>query len=170
MKRGIILIGVAYFLCCGLACCKKNSDASKNSRLDSELSFDIDGRNIKYSGETNSLSPGVGITKINTANPAASSYVLQGNKDSINFIIIQLLTDSLTTKNYELAQGVTAVAINGDQYMNGPIDRLTVTITSYQNGIVSGSFNGTLAKSTGPYTYKRVTISNGILKDIRVNY
>jgi hypothetical protein len=82
--------------------------------------------------------------------------------------MVGIHSDTLKPVSYN--QGVSVILkAGGDTYS---VTQPSVAISSYQNGVVNGSFAGTASKvvSTNPTVLTPVTLSNGTIKNVRINY
>ena len=148
----------------------------------------------KQSGQTASLSyelngSPVQITVANAGNQNPSSYTLGVSKSTGFYILSGLgstgetsflfFTDSLTTTKY------TYTGIYGDrffidynnqaEFVHVPSDYLSFTITSYNKGLISGSFSGQLTPliDANNNTYGApgsIIISKGLFQNVPVFY
>lgn len=162
------------FLSCALlmtfVSCKKSDSNEAAMILESQISFDIDGKSVVWSGEKNAKG-GLNIRGVRIKRPATEntlSYVFYANQDDSNGGQFSIYTDSLIPKIYHQRDpSPTQFHINNNQYGGGFISEyIDFVITSHKNGVVNGTFSGKVLGSTGGL----VSISNGVLKDIRIFY
>jgi hypothetical protein len=94
-------------------------------------------------------------------------------------ITFSFYTDSLTVGNYKYTAGEIFVTDynNTNEFVYAPSDSMSINITSYQNGHISGNFSGVLTPmiaAGNPYntygTPSSVPITNGSFKNVPVFY
>lgn len=111
---------------------------------------------------------------------SAGYYSLSGLSDAGETSFL-FFTDSLTTGVYTYTANygdMFFISYNGEnEFVHGPTDSLSFTITSFNNGYISGSFSGQLtpydldSNSNGTYgPFGSVLITNGSFKNVPVFY
>lgn len=163
MKLTLLLIVFLYS-------CNRGNDILNNQP---EISFDINGTHYSHTGEQTAANGGIGVFAVKSAGiPGATNtfYSFSGyqNVGNIIQVVVQTPNDTLKTVSYN--QGITfSLKVGGDQYI---VAQPIVSFSSYQNGIVNGSFAGSASKvvSVNPTVLTPVTFSNGIIKNVRINY
>ena len=107
-----------------------------------------------------------------------ANYFFQGAGGSNGFITFNIITDSLTTRTYTYNAPTPEVMIAvryNDIFSNVGTadDSCEMTITSYHNGLVSGTFEARLTDNIQMGTYPRpvvAKITQGRFRDIPVHY
>lgn len=148
--------------------CTRGSDLPNN---EPEISFDINGMHYTHVGAQTVQNGSVGVFSIKATGGGNSSYSFAGYQNGGNLVQLNINTGSDTLKiiTYNAASVGIIMKAGGDQYM---ITQGTVAISSYQSGVVSGSFTGSASKivSINPTVLTPVTFSNGLLKNVKINY
>lgn len=131
-----------------------------------EISFDINGVHYSYIGF-----PDASAAKL-TGVPGVSNtvYGFTGYENQSNTIMLALVTDSLKTIGYHFAPSVESVIKASNQVYS--FDLLDVVVTGYSGGTVNGTFSGNLSKlvSISPLVTQPATLTNGVIKNVRVIY
>lgn len=78
--------------------------------------------------------------------------------------------DTLMQKPYTIGNVGATINADSEGYLLVGQDPRNVTINSYQNGIVNGTFNFTASKIVSPPAFVPTLISNGIIKNVKINY
>lgn len=136
-------------------CCQKADDLKPNE-VSRKIEFNIGGNDKTYVQVTASTATVSGI----------KTYSFVGTKDPTtdNYFNIVIMTDSLRPGTYSLPAG-TVHWREGSTGANNIYSGFTVTISSNVNGLVNGSFLGTLQIYTG----LNVPVVDGIIQNIQVN-
>jgi hypothetical protein len=108
----------------------------------------------------------------------AGHYILEGISSTGDFQI-PIFTDTLIAGNYK-GDGIELYILsyhNKPEYMAGPIDSISVNITSVKDGHISGNFSGLLSPWVGATinsniygTFGSVSITKGTFKNVPVIY
>jgi|SRR3972149_5469332 len=158
MKHLFFLIAVVLTL----ASCSKNAErdlAAVDPGQDSKIEFKFDGNLKQYF----TVSAGVAhVTGVNV-------YSFVGVKNPTNDNIFQLvfMTDSLRPGTYNVNTGIVAFREANTVATNISSTDFTVTITSNVNGLVNGSFKGTVYNQTASHNS---TILEGLIQNIQLIY
>lgn len=150
--------------------CSTNNSGITNG--DPEISFDLNSQHYIFKGEpTISNQIGAWSTKLLGIAPVPNIYSFVGYTDQPNNILIQITTgqDTLKPITYRIDNtGGTIYAafrLNNVLYSvtnsAGTNNFMTLSINSYQNGVVNASFAGTLSGAT---------LTNGSIKNIKIRY
>lgn len=151
------------------------SCSTNNSGLttgDSEISFDLNGHHYSFKGEpTLSNQVGAWSTKLLGISPIPNIYTFAGYLDQPNNMFIQISTgqDTLKPITYRVDDAggpiYPAFRLNNTLYGvangTGSNDFLTLTINSYQNGVVNASFAGKVSGTA---------LTNGSIKNVKIRY
>lgn len=132
-----------------------------------EISFDINGAHYSHSGNQSAANGSVGVFAIKSTGGGNSSYSFSGYQNGGNIVQLNVNTGSDTLKVITYNPAGIVIKAGGDQYI---ISSGSVAISSYQNGTVSGSFSGSASKVVSPTVLTPVTFSNGIIRNVRINY
>ena len=179
----ILIISMILFSSCLKQSIPDAMLASKNSggkgSITATLSYKINGNPVNISvadADNQSLYPyyTLGCSK-NTG-----YYNIEGISNS-GEITFTFYTDSLTVGTYRRAISYYdpfVTSYNGEnEYLYAPSDSITVNITSYDKGHISGNFSGALTPmiaAGNPYntygTPSSVLITNGSFKNVPVFY
>lgn len=157
MKWATILLFV-------LLSCSRGNDGSNPQ--EPEISFDINGVHFVHTGYQSGANGGVGIFALKSA---GASYNFAGYTNAGNFIQLTISTpgDTLKCKSYSNPDVFISIKAGNDVYLFS--QATGATVTSYQNGVVNGTFSGSAVKIVGATTVP-VTFSNGAVKNVRINY
>ena len=147
--------------------CSKDSTSPPNND-GQELLYDIGADHYSYKGGAPdpNFTPGVFAWRSDTGH----YYTFSGFMDIGNYAHIVIRTDSLQATTYVFDNSnccITAMQLRakGESYTSIAInDVFSITITSYNNGIVEGTFSGTAHSDRSPNdpNYQEpVTVSNG---------
>jgi hypothetical protein len=178
---------LAAVLALSLSSCLKESIpdamlASKNKGSQGStatLSYEVNGNAVNVSVNDADNWNGSWHTLDCEKNPGY--YALSALSSSGEFIFV-VYTDSLTTGNYKyIGTGGDLYFINYNginEYVHAPSDSMSLNITSYNNGRISGNFSGVLTPlhisntaSNDEYgTPSSVHITNGSFKNVPVIY
>lgn len=155
------------------------SCSKENNRVggtDSEISFDINGTHSAFIGDQTINNVGVGVFAVKqTGTPSAipTYYSFAGFKDNGNLIqiIIPTGTDTLKPIVYHVTTGLNMKSDNFVYMLSGS-DFMDIKITNYQKGVVDATFSGKITKviSISPNSTQSVTLTNGLIKNVLVNY
>ncbi len=163
--------------------CSKNSDINTNS--DPEISFDIDSVHYESKGQATGSGYGVDGFKVPGVTGVSDTYyIFSGVTNQANSISLKVLTpnDTLKVTNYHYVFNsssadphIATIIIKTSNLMYNMIsdgDFADITITNYQNRVVNGSFNGQVTRivSTNPLVIKTYTVTNGLMKNVRIRY
>lgn len=151
MKHLIFLFSLIVIL----ASCSKNTN---DLRVDmSKLEFKIDGV-LKQYQQTNAAEkhmPGVNVYTFTGAN----------NPTGQNYFVLTFTGDNvLHTGTYSASTGVVQYR-EGNTFASNVSTEFTVTITSNDNGLISGSFKGSVLNSA---TNHNCTIIEGLIENIQL--
>lgn len=158
----ILLVPVLLF-----SCSRGNTGLTLTGN-DPEISFDISGMHQSNKGQL-----GATAVKVSAANFFYMFNGSSGSTSNQNLIFFSVSTDSLKLMTYHLTGNGAVATVNniGYGYLM-PGDFLDVTITEYKNGTVSGTFSGNLSKivSSNPAVFQPATLTNGVIKNVRIRY
>lgn len=175
-KFHLALFAVALLFC---SCFKKSiADAMLDSAKGgtATLRYEINGNS--YSASVRDADNRYGGYYTLYCQKSSGYYEFGGetNGGSIGFFMV---TDSLKPGNYKYTASYTYVTdFNGQPcYIAGGTDNMSINVTSYKGGRVSGNFTGQLTPSamqtsSGPVfgTYGSVLIKNGSFSNVPVVY
>lgn len=158
MKHLLFLIAIAFTFA---SCSKQSSDLAVDPgpNPESKIEFKFDGSLKQYF----TVSAGVAhVTGVNV-------YSFVGVKNPTNDNIFQLIfmTDSLRPGTYNVNTGIVAFREVNTVATNISSTDFTVTITSNVNGLVNGSFKGTVFNQTASHNS---TILEGLIQNIQLIY
>lgn len=156
MKHLIFLIAIAFTFA---SCTKDQTLLAVDPGQDSKIEFKFDGSLKQYF----TISAGVAhVTGVNV-------YSFVGVKNPTNDNIFQLIfmTDSLRPGTYNVNTGVVAFREANTVATNISSTDFTVTITSNVNGLVNGTFKGTVYNQTASHNS---TILEGLIQNIQLKY
>lgn len=157
------------FLMCIISCNQNNSGIAGG---DPEISFDLGASHHTYVGAQTTANP-IGVYAIKQkAIPGVFNayYSFAGMSNPNSQIILLIATDSLKVQTYHTTTGTGSQIITtggGYTFLNST-DFLDITISSYQNGIVNGTFSGKLTNSSN--TSQQTTVTNGQIKNVKLRY
>lgn len=132
---------------------------------DQEISFSMNGATQTHYGSV------VSAAKNSTPSVFYSFSGVTSGSSTIQ-IVIPTPGDTLKTITYHNISGTT-LSVNSEVYSYfQPTDFLDITFTSYSGGIVNARFSGKVSKvvSMSPVTYQQSTITNGEIKNVKINY
>jgi hypothetical protein len=142
------------------------------NKIIATLSYEVNGAPVSISVEDadNPLANNnrLDCTKLN-------GYILSGVSNYGDFIFT-FFTDSLKVQNYRYTSSVLGptyvTTFGAAQYIYGPADYMSFTITSYANGHISGNFSGRLTPQVNNYygTSGSTLIMNGLFNNVPVIY
>lgn len=162
MKYTILLLTIILFSC------TRGSDLPNN---EPEISFDINGTHYSFTGYQGGTNiNGIAANKFTLS--GSSSYIFTAYLNNGNMISIEVGTgpDTLMQKSYTIGSVGATINADSDGYLLVGQDPRNVTINGYQNGIVNGTFVFTASKIVSPSGFVPTLISNGIIKNVRINY
>lgn len=164
---------IIFYLSFLFAACSQSVDAPVVPS-DTQISYNIAGQTYIYQGEQTIQNGGVGVfaVKVQSGGILTTSYEFSGNVGSAaNTVSFLIATDTLKQSTYHLTHSTGSFLIGLNHVSCGLIneasDYVDVTITSYQNGIVNGSFSGQLTNTS---TLQKVDITNGLIKNAHLHY
>lgn len=176
MKSLVATITIALFLC---SCLKESipeaiANKKNGPKVPASFSFKVNGVTRSYSLED--------VRKDSypyyfSCRKSANSYNLFGLVDA-GKACFYIYTDSLSVGNYSYPT-VTGWADSGylPFEIYAPTDRISINISSHNNGYISGNFTALLTPVTYagriPYTYgtpSSITITEGSFKNVPVFY
>lgn len=152
-----------------LSCSTNNNGLTTG---DPEISFDLNSHHYVFKGDpTISNQTGAWSTKLLGISPIPNIYTFAGFVDQPNNMFIQISTgqDTLKPITYRVddAGGTIypAFRLNNVLYGvangTGSNDFLTLTINTYQNGVVNASFAGKVSGTA---------LTNGAIKNVKIRY
>lgn len=141
------------------------------------LSYEINGKPVSVSVKDSENGIG-GFRTLECVK--AGGYVLSAIIPSGDFVFT-FYTDSLKTQNYQYLSSFGPSYVTTfegrPQYVYGPSDKISFTVTSYKDGRISGTFTGQLTPSISQSTSGNVygtpgsvVIRNGSFTNIPVIY
>ena len=145
--------------------CSQDPAVMASGSDEPEISFDIAGVHQSYTGS-------IGASGAKAQGAVNALYSFTGYVSTSNEINFIIATDSLKVKTYHVTGNGGIANITGFVYgyvMQG--DYLDITITSYQGGVVNGTFTGNLSKvvsSNG--VFQPTAITGGVIKNLHVRY
>ena len=156
MKR-FLLLSLTLFL---LFSCSKDKKTDTPGLIEYKLNgtqFSLSKCSIrKISG-----SPGITSTK----------YLIEGSEGNNSLeMFIPTYSDTLREQSYTLESSASPTFVAGNNtysFMDEPFNFITISVTSYKKGHVSGTFNGEVTNLSGPVD---ATITDGKLNDVPVSY
>lgn len=107
-------------------------------------------------------------------------YQISGRNGSTNSIDLNIPGDSLETRSYYLNDSIYSQSAQAgvDIYHNDSVFRLqnsadftNIIITSYQDGLISGTFTGAMSNyNPSANSFTQRTIVDGLFKNVKVYY
>jgi hypothetical protein len=180
MKKIISLL----FLIAILTSCSKNENNTVETIDDGAFQYKVNGNLITINGANVSSSEySVFFKQLQGTIIPQTRYMFNGQKGNNNVWVFGIKTDSLKIQSYSfdstylsISSIPTTMTYNGLQsglLYNG--DNLKINITSYSNGLISGTFTGkfTPFPASGLPNYStrgNTIISEGEFKNIKCNY
>ncbi|MCW3078910.1 hypothetical protein [Segetibacter sp.] len=178
--KPIFLITLISF---ALTSCLKTSNRNLGvyNTADGYISYQLNNYPFEINGGYNSFSnTGIGVygRKLpRSATIESSRYTIVGQLSARRSIAIVLVTDSLTSGTYTTSHSsnpITTAKFDSAQYAgNRPADILRVEVVRNPNGTIDGTFSGQLSASVtanGATTYTEGLITNGVFKNVVINY
>lgn len=137
-----------------------------------EISFDLNGKHYSFSGDYNGTNTGVSGVKYPGDLIIKAYYGFFGFNNVSNNINMQIISDSLKAQTYSGSSFVIVPSIKAENASYIVNSDFSVIINSYNNGTVNGTFSGTALKiiSITPYVTESATITNGVIKNIRIKF
>ena len=174
-----VLIAVTILL----SSCLKQSiadailNSGKGNKVTATMSYEINGNPVTIKVEDAQQQVSGSRTLVCEK---SNIYFLSGISNS-GELVLTIFTDSLKLENYQYLGSYGALYVTTfqgtPQYVYGPTDHLTINITTYQNGYISGSFSGRITPAVIPGFPNNVygdlgsvVITNGIFKNVPVIY
>lgn len=180
MRFYLLLASITIFLS---SCLKQSiADAMLNpsgkQATAATMSYEINGTPVKIIGR---LTGNPGANYYTLECEKAGGYVLSGVLDSGFDIVFTFFTDSLKIGNYKYTSNYGPMYVTTfegrPQYVYGPTDNMSFTVTSYKEGHISGNFSGQLTPSISQGypnnvygSLGSVSIKNGIFTNVPVIY
>ena len=172
MKYILLIAAIILFSC------SRDNTGLNTLTGEPEISFNADSKHYEHKGEETLANPGNGVWGVKllgTPNLTSNFYILSGITDQANniFLFISTLADTLKTIKYHITSGFGGSGMLADNQIMGLIsndDFLDITITNYKNGVVSGVFNGKHTKMISDTVFVPVTITNGVIKNVKIRY
>lgn len=162
MKKLLLLLIISI----SLFSCKKDQESLQAT---GNISYKINGVSYNFSnGSVKKITGTPGVTN--------TGYFMQGFDDnnSANIIVITP-SDTLKEKSYHLEYGTAptfTVGTKGYSILDAPAYYVDVSISSYKNGYVSGTFSGKITHivSLNPEVLEDADLTQGKFENLRVTY
>ena len=156
MKR-FLLLSIILLL---FASCSKG----KETDTPGSIEYKLNGTQFSFSKCSIRKIPGSpGITP--------TKYLIKGSTGNNSLeMFIPTYSDTLKEQSYTLDSGALPIFVAGNitySFMDEPFNFITISVTSYKKGHVSGTFNGEVTNLSGPVD---ATITDGKLNDVPVSY
>jgi hypothetical protein len=162
-----------------LASCGKGSD---DNIPDGTVQYKVNGELVTIQDKGSNTEGHVSFRKDVYYDQGVNYKLDAGNRT--DFLLLRIPTDSLTTQTYTFDSAASRifapVQLDHNNLVSGVLyggDYITVSITSYENGYVSGRFNAKLThvsvggSASNINTYKgTIVITDGQFKHLRCNY
>ncbi|HVY74739.1 MAG TPA: hypothetical protein VG890_07910 [Puia sp.] len=149
------------------SCSKSNNSKSSGN---AEFKYTVSGKTYDVSGQLagNPTNPTYGINALEaiiTGPPSDTLFYITSLTDQQNFGALSIHVGEITAKTYSPDDCLLEIAINGKDYAGGSIytQDLSVTVTSVHDGLVDGTFSGTV--DTG--NSDAVSVTNGEFHNIK---
>ena len=170
---------------CGLlfliGCNKKDSTPTQS---DTYIQYKINGQVVKIVGDlipvNQSTDVGVIAGRSTRGIFVNNFYKIIGKQAGFNYITLKIPVDSLEIKSYYLDASTYSASAqaNVDVFYKDTLYRLqqvsdftNISISSYYNGRISGTFFGAMSYYNANTNYGlQVTITDGVFKDVKVIY
>lgn len=160
MNKILSTLSAVLFTALLLASCSKPNDLARpNSDDQSKLEFTLDGSLKTY------VDVSAGVARVTGVN--VYSFVGTKTPTNDNIFNLSFLTDSLRPGSYSVTTGVVSFREGTVIATNASSSDFVVTITSNKNGLINGSFSGTLFNHT---TQKNSTCVHGLIQNIQLRY
>lgn len=167
------------FILLTLAACSPDPNNTNNT-IAGTIKYKVNGNQVTMTGYDISNAEYVTFYKqLQGSLITHTRYLLNAQKGANNFLAFAIKSDSLGVRNYlmdslyfDQTGNIIMVNYNGQQSSvdyNG--DNLSVNITSYANGMISGTFSGKLTPD--PYNYSArgsTVITEGQFQNIKCIY
>jgi len=178
MKKILSLI-----LCIALFSCKKNNGDPGPPVDAGSISYKVNGTLITMDNKNNPSGEGAIFAKQLAPLLPQTRYQLNAQKGSGNLLGFTILSDSLHETNYHYDSSIIGnnfvlytfnLAFNGQPgviFFKG--DKLDITISSYKNGSITGTFSGNLTPIAGAVDYNlrgTLSITEGVINNVPVTY
>lgn len=171
-----VLLSIFFFV---LISCKK-----ENAHSDTFIKYKVNDQQVEIYGDLSSdLTSRMGVLAQKTLKGNMflnSFYEINGQLGSTDIINLNIPVDSLETKSYHLDSaiyfastqaGVEVFFRDTTFSIRRGSDFTDITIDSYSNGKISGTFNGIMSYYTATTnTYTAARISEGIFQNVKVIY
>lgn len=161
MNKYLSTLTAFLFTALVLASCSKPNDdlARPNSDNESKIEFSLDGSQKTY------IDVSAGVARVTGVN--VYSFVGTKNPSNANIFNLSFPADSLRPGSYNVKTGVVSFREGNVIATNVSSVDFVVTITSNVNGLVNGSFSGTLYNHS---TQKNSTCVHGLIQNIQLRY
>ncbi len=175
---------VVLILILGILSCKKEGVVPVPPYPEPTYEYKYDGKLLQFHGGDSVSNEGLFVSAdiykepISQREPAFYHFVGLGGIDSV--LNISIHTDSLTTTTYNIEYSATQYedqpGVDNGGFIFGlskPEDHFTVTITSFVNGLVSGTFSGNLSltfNKTELTPPDSAVITEGKFANVKVHY
>jgi hypothetical protein len=160
MKNFFSTIAALFFTIVLVTSCSKPNDIARPmSGNDSKLEFSLDGSLKTY------VDVSAGVAKVTGVN--VYSFVGTKAPSQANIFTLSFITDSLRVGSYSVTTGVVSFREGNTVATNVSSTDFIVKITSNVNGLINGTFSGTLYNHT---TQKNSTCIQGKIENIQLRY
>lgn len=160
MNKIFSTITAVFFTVLVLASCSKPNDLARpNAVNESKIEFSLDGSQKTY------VDVSAGVAHVTGVN--VYSFVGTKNPTNDNIFNLSFPADSLRPGSYNVKTGVVSFREGTVIATNVSSTDFIVTITSNVNGLVNGSFSGTLFNHS---TQKNSTCVHGLIQNIQLRY
>lgn len=154
----LLLVFVGFMIAFLLFSCSKPNDLARPaSDTESKIEFSLDGSQKTY------VDVNAGVTRVTGVN--VYSFVGTKNPTNENIFTISFPAANLVAGSYNVKTGVVSFREGSIVATNVSSVDFVVTITSNVNGLVNGSFSGTLYNHS---TQKNSTCVKGLIQNIQL--